>query len=246
MNEHDEQVRKLLTDFADRAVSDHPAADVEADVTRGRRALRRLRVRRRTAGVLVCAAAVAAVAATGGPGSWFAGDGPQVASDAPGATQQTQQTKQTQAASARPQPAATRVLEQPLERVVLAKNSARWSGVGCGLAPAGWHAQRSLPQQVVLAPPYSSNSDGRDLNGKLVLRSAEVADPFLKPTPHQQPGRLVFLGWYAAGERAAQVKLGEDWLIVRLPRGAAGWNDATLLRLVGSCTVSKPATPTVR
>jgi hypothetical protein len=240
VSEHDERVRKLLTDFADRAVGDHPVANVEADVTRGRRALRRLRMRRRTAGVLVGAAAVAAVAATGGPGSWFAGDGPQVASDAPGATQQTQ------AASARPQPAATRVLEQPVARVVLAKNSARWSEVGCGLAPAGWHAQRSLPRHVVLAPPYSSSSDGRDLNGKLVLRSAEVADQFLKPTPHHQPGRLVFLGWYAAGERAAQVKLGEDWLIVRLPRGGAGWNDSTLLRLVGSCNVSKPATPTVR
>ncbi len=239
MNEHDEQVRRLLADFADRAVGEHPPGDVEDDVARGRRALRRLRMRRRTAGVLVGAAAIAAVAVTGGPGAWFAGrdtDPPPVAG------------RQSTPRPARPAPASTMAptTYRIAPPVVLARNTARWPDVGCGLAPAGWHAQPSLPRQVVLAPPYSSSSDGRDLNGKLVLRRADVADRFVKATPHHQPGKLVFLGWYAAGERAAQVKLGEDWLIVRVPRGAPGWDDKTLLRMVGSCTVLGIVTPTAR
>ena len=52
---------ELLTEFADQAVGELPPADVDADVARGRRALFRLRARRRGTGVLCIAAVSTAV-----------------------------------------------------------------------------------------------------------------------------------------------------------------------------------------
>jgi hypothetical protein len=220
----DDEVRRLLADFADRAVGDQPAADVDEDVARGRRALRRVRLRRRTAGVLTAATAVAAVALTGGPMRWFATDDP-IAGVAPASTN----------------PAST-----PGTATVTLTKGATTSGViGCDLTPAGWRSQPAKAGYAVLAPPVT-RTDGKAMDGELVLHTAPAADHILRVSAVRQPGRIVHLGWYAAGERVAQTKLGDTWLIVRAPRGGAGWNDTALLRFVGSCsllTVRLPATP---
>lgn len=234
----DDEVRRLLTDFADRTVGEGgeggdavapPVVDVDADVARGRRALRRLRLRRRTAGVFAVATVAGAVALSGGPGAWFSGDGDQVATDTPAASAASP-------ASRTPAPPSARF--STASSVVLAKGARQWGGIDCGLSPAGWQYQKSNTGYAVLAPPYSSSSDARDLTGKLVLRTAVNADKILKVDAVRQPGRIVHLGWYPAGERVAQTKLGGTWLIVRTPRGAAGWDDKVLLEFVGSCSVT--------
>ncbi|MDX6281119.1 MAG: hypothetical protein QOH03_2190, partial [Kribbellaceae bacterium] len=66
-----DDVKKLLAGFADHAVDGLPAADVDADVARGRRALRRIRARRRVTGVLCIAAATTAVLAIGNQVKWW-------------------------------------------------------------------------------------------------------------------------------------------------------------------------------
>jgi hypothetical protein len=218
--EVDDEVRRLLADFADRAAEDKPAADVEEDVVRGRRAMRRVRVRLGLAGVVAVAAAIAAVALTGGPMRWFAaGDPPVGAGPAP--------TTPTTAS------------------VTLTKGLTTSGVIGCELAPAGWHSQATKAGYAVLAPP-TARTDGKVMAGKLVLHTSPDADHILRVSAVRQPGRIVHLGWYEDGERVAQTKLGHTWLIVRVSRGGAGWDDAALLRFVESCSLRLmpvPATP---
>ena len=60
-----DEVKKLLEGFADQAAEGLPPADIDEDVARGRRALRRIKRRRRVTGVLCVAAVSAAVLAVG-------------------------------------------------------------------------------------------------------------------------------------------------------------------------------------
>jgi hypothetical protein len=216
----DDEVRRLLADFADRAVGDQPAADVDEDVARGRRAVRRVRLRLAAAGVLAAAVAVGAVAVTGGPLRWFAADSPPVG-----------------ASPASPTPTGA--------SVTLTKGITTSGVIGCELAPAGWRSQPTKPGYAVLAPP-AARADAKVTDDKLVLHTSPEADRILRVSAVRQPGRIVHLGWYENGDRVAQTKLGDTWLIVQVPRGGAGWDDTALLRFVGSCSlqlVPVPVTP---
>ena len=73
-----DEVKKLLEGFADRAAEGLPDADIDADVSRGRLALRRIKRRRRVTGVLCVAAASALVLAIGNQVKWW-GNGSEVA-----------------------------------------------------------------------------------------------------------------------------------------------------------------------
>ena len=216
----DDEVRRLLADFAARAAGDQPAPDVDDDVARGRRAVRRVRLRLATAGVVVVAAAVVAVALTGGPLRWFAADGPPVG-----------------ARPASPPPT--------LASVTLTKGLTTSGVIGCELTPAGWRSEPTKPGYAVLAPP-TAPTDDKVMDDNLVLHTSPDADRILLVSAVRQPGRIVHLGWYENGERVAQTKLGDTWLIVQVPRGGAGWDDTALLRFVESCSVRLmpvPATP---
>ena len=74
-----DEVKKLLEGFADRAADGLPAADIDADVARGRRALRRIKRRRRVTGVLCVAAVSAAVLAIGNQVKWWNNGSTEVA-----------------------------------------------------------------------------------------------------------------------------------------------------------------------
>jgi hypothetical protein len=76
-----DEVKRLLEGFADRAAEGLPEADIDADVTRGRLALRRIKRRRRVTGVLCVAAASALVLAIGNLKWW--GNGSEVAGGPP-------------------------------------------------------------------------------------------------------------------------------------------------------------------
>ncbi len=213
----DDEVRRLLADFADRAAGDQPAPDVDEVVARGRRAVRRVRLRLATGGVVVLAAAVAAVALTGGPLRWFAADSPPV-----GASPAS--------------PASTAA------GVTLTKGVTTSGVIGCELTPAGWRSEPTKPGYAVLAPP-AAGTDDKVMDDKLVLHTSPDADHILRVSAVRQPGRIVHLGWYENGERVAQTKLGDTWLIVQVPRGGGGWDDTALLRFVESCSVRLTPVP---
>ena len=236
----DDGVRRLLADFAEQATGD-AAMDADADVARGQRALRLLRMRR-TTGVLVVAAAAGAVVATGGPANWWSGHGADVASDAAtegSATPSAIQPYEVPASSGQPTlELGTPMVASAGTTVVLVRNTAKWPGISCGLAPSGWNTRIATAQTVVLAAPA-----GAAARGKIELRTADAADRLLQVSAVRAPGRLVFLGLYASGDRGAQLKQGDSWVILRVPRGQAGWADPVVVRLMASCApAGTPAT----
>ena len=188
----DDEVRRLLTDFADRTAGGD--VDVADDVARGRRALRRSR---RSAALLTAAVLGVGALATG------------IVVDRLGDSSSTQ------------------FADQPA--VQLAETPGSWGGIGCGLSPSGWRPVAQKTGYAALVAP--------GVSGQLVLRTASKADSIEGVTAVREPGRIVHLGWYAEGDRVAQTKLGDTWLIVRLPPEGQGWNDTVLLRFVDSCTV---------
>lgn len=222
-----DEVKRLLEQFADKAVLNAPPVDVDADVARGRRALRRIRARRRTAGVLCAAATIALIVAAGNPARWFAGGDPGVATDEP-----------TPAATLPPTAATSggpSLYMASAPPVVLVANHRAWPGlVQCKLVPAGWRQASARSGAVELAPPGLAAADA---SAKLVLRTAIEADRIDGVEAFRTGGRVVHLGRYPDGARAGQVKVSERWLIVRLPIGEPGWTDTTLHRLIESCTI---------
>lgn len=188
----DDEVRRLLTDFADRTAGGE--FDVADDVARGRRALRRTR---RSVALITAAVVVALALTTGIVVEWLSGS------------------------------TSTEFADQPA--VMLAETPGSWGGIGCALTPSGWRPVAQKTGYAALTAPGST--------ARLVLRTAAKADSIEGVTAVREPGRVVHLGWYAEGDRVAQTKLGDTWLIVRLPPEGQGWNDAVLLRFVDSCTV---------
>ena len=229
-----DEVNRLLEQFADHvddmvAVTGAPPVDVDADVARGRRALRRVRARRRTVGVLCVAAATALVVAIGNPARWWAEGDAGVATD-----HSTPAVTPTRSPSATARPSLFSVSAPP---VTLVSNSRAWPGLDCRLVPAGWRQQSARAGYVVLAPPVPTGPPGAVPSGTLVVRTAADADPINGAQAFRTAGRIVHLGRYAGGERAGQVQVGDRWLIVRLPLDEAGWTDSTLQRMIGSCTI---------
>jgi hypothetical protein len=238
-----DEVRRLLERFANEASAEAPPVDVDADIARGRRALRRIRTRRRTAGVLCIAAAIALIAVAGNPARWFAGGDPGVATDEPAPARTlsptpdptldpTPDSTADSTADSTPVPS---VFVGSATPVVLVPNTTAWPGdLQCKLVPAGWRQTSVRSGAVELSPPDIAVAGASQ---RLVLRAAVAADRIDAVEAVRTGGRIAHLGRYPDGSRAGQVKFTDRWLIVRLPVGEPGWTDTTLQRLLESCVV---------
>ncbi|HEY9332840.1 MAG TPA: hypothetical protein VIQ79_00435 [Kribbella sp.] len=232
-------MKRLLEGFADRAVDGLPAADVEADVARGRRALRRIRTRRRITGVLCAAAVTTAVLAIGNQVKWWGGGGTEVAtgSDEAGASASAStEAAGTATPATGPDQAGESASVFAGAMIVLTANSQAWNDIDCALAPQGWTQETPVTtDRVVLTPPLVRTSS--DTASKLVLQAAREARSLQAVRVTEADGKVFHVGT-EAGRAAGQVKLGERWLLVQLPVGDKHWNDEILRRFMGSCSVS--------
>lgn len=236
-----DDVKALLTEFADRSVDGLPPADMDADVARGRRALRRIRARRRVTGVLCIAAATTAVLAVGNQVKWWDSSPSQVAGGATetpsaGAESQPESVATPLAVGPSPQPAGTFSMYSA-GAVSLVANKQAWSNIACSLAPQGWAAQRATNgDHVLLTPPHVRTADLRPGAG-LELRAIPQARSLQGTRATQAAGKVFHLGT-ADGREAGQVLLGERWLLVQLPAGTKDWNDDLLRQFLASCQVN--------
>ena len=222
-----DEVKKLLTQFADQAVDGLPPADVDADVARGRRALFRIRARRRTTGVLCIAAVTTAVFGFGNQLKWWGGTDKGVASSG--------DTVVTPTPAPTPQSDETMSIFSAGAALELVANAKPWSTVACTLVPQGWTPQTPVAaDRVVLTPPSVRKSDEQ---AKLVLRSATAAQSLSSVRVTQAGGKTFHIGT-AAGREVGQVKLGDRWLVVQLPAQHPEWNDSLLQRFMASCTLN--------
>jgi hypothetical protein len=231
-----DDVKLLLTQFADRAVDGLPAADVDADVARGRRALRRIRARRRVTGVLCIAAATTAVLAVGNQVKWW-GAGPSQVADGP---DEPASSGGAEAGSTPdPSPGAGEGTMSTFEAasVTLVTNRAAWSNISCSLAPEGWALRAPVgTDHVQLAPPTMRTADlGRD--GGLDIETIDAARSLQGVRAFATGGKVFHLGT-SDGRETGQVLLGDRWLLVQLPAGNKDWNDDVLRRFMASCTVN--------
>jgi hypothetical protein len=222
-----DEVKKLLTQFADQAVDGLPPADVDADVARGRRALFRIRARRRTTGVLCIAAVTTAVFGFGNQLKWWGGGDKEVPAASDAASTPT---------SAVPSPQADQTMSMFAGAALeLVANTKPWSTVACTLVPQGWTPEAPVAtDRVVLTPPSVRTSDEQ---AKLVLRTATDAQSLMSVRVTQAGGKTFHIGT-AAGREVGQVNLGERWLVVQLPTQHPDWDDALLQRFMASCTLN--------
>jgi hypothetical protein len=245
-----DEVKKLLEGFADRAAAGLPEPDIDADVTRGRLALRRIKRRRRVTGVLCVAAASALVLAIGNQVKWW-GTGDQVA----GGTVTPSTAESTQPATPAPQPASEPKSESESETasaapatprkqetismygaevVQLEANKQPWDGISCALAPKGFSAETpSAAGRVVLSKPELRTADSA---AKVILRTAPQARSLAQVRSGAASGRTVQIGT-ANGRLSGQVRVDSQWLLVELPTGTADWPDDVVRRFLASCTV---------
>jgi hypothetical protein len=238
-----DEVKRLLEKFADRAVAEVSPVDVEADVLRGRRALRRMKARRRATGVLFVAALSTAVLVVGNELQWWgAGDAGVATHSADGRA--NPDSSQSEAPARTPTPgAATRAHSEQTQsifsahNVELVANRQSWSGIRCTLVPLGWSPQAPAPTgQVVLTPASVRSSAGPVTN--LILQAASAPAKLLAVRVIQADGKAFHLGTVADGRGVGQVQLGARWLVVRLPAGDEGWSDESLQRFMASCSLS--------
>jgi hypothetical protein len=238
-----DEVKRLLEEFADRAVGEVPPVDVEADVLRGRRALRRIKARRRVTGVLSAAALSTVVLVVGNQLQWWdAGDAGVATHSAEGPADP--ESSQSAAPAGTPTPgAATRAHSEQTQsifsahNVELVANRQSWSGIRCTLVPLGWSPQVPAPTgRVVLTPTNARSSSGPAT--ELVLQAASAPAKLLAMRVIQADGKAFHLGTVADGRGVGQVQLGARWLVVRLPAGDQGWTDEALQRFMASCSLT--------
>ncbi|HZX06470.1 hypothetical protein [Kribbella sp.] len=227
-----DEVKKLLEGFADRAADGLPDADIDADVTRGRLALRRIKRRRRATGVLCVAAASALVLAIGNQVNWWRG-GSEVAGTSVG--------QETAASAAGPStlPPATPRSNQTISAfgapvVDLVANRQPWSTIDCTLAPKGWTAESPIAaNHVVLSKAEMRTADTA---AKVILQAAPQARSLMHPRVTAAGGKTFHIGTLD-GRLTAQVQLPGRWLLVSFPSGTAEWPDDAVQRFLDSCTV---------
>ncbi len=230
-----DEVKKLLEGFADRAADGLPAADIDADVARGRRALRRIKRRRRVTGVLCVAAVSAAALAVGNQVKWWNNGSTEVAS---GEGEKTAAV--TTAESAVPTPMIAEDSESTSTYaagmlVELVANRQPWNTIGCSLTPKGWTAETPIAaDRVVLSGPTVRTAD---VATKVVLQTAPAAKSLRAVRVTDAGGKAFHIGTLN-GRLAGQVKLEDQWLLVELPAGTQDWNDGLLQRFMASCTVN--------
>ncbi|MGW1345946.1 hypothetical protein ACWCOV_33185 [Kribbella sp. NPDC002412] len=227
-----DEVKKLLEGFADQAADGLPPADIDADVARGRRALRRIKRRRRVTGVLCVAAVSAAVLAVGNQVKWWNNGGSQVAT---GETEQTAAASETATPSPMIAQGEESVSTYAGPMVELVANQQPWNTIGCTLTPKGWTPETPIPpNRVVLSATAVRTSD---VATKVVLQAAAQARSLTDVRVVDADGKTFHIGTLN-GRLSGQVKLADRWLLVELPAGNATWNDATLQRFMASCTVN--------
>jgi hypothetical protein len=238
-----DEVKRLLEEFADRAVAEVPPVDVEADVVRGRRALRRIKARRRVAGVLCVAAVSTVVLAVGNQLQWWGAGGAGVATGSADG-RGNPESSQSEAPPRTPEAgAATRAQSEQTQSIFAAQsvelvpNRQSWSGIDCTLVPLGWSPRvPAATGQVVLTPATARSYSGPET--KLVLQAAPASEKLLAVRVIQAGSKTFHVGTEADGREVGQVKLGARWLVVRLPAGDQGWSDDVLQRFMASCRLS--------
>ncbi|GAA1130856.1 hypothetical protein GCM10009630_30960 [Kribbella jejuensis] len=228
-----DEVKKLLEGFADHAAEGLPAADIDADISRGRLALRRIKRRRRVTGVLCVAAASALVLAVGNQVKWWGGG--EVAG---GPVEQG-----TAASAARPTtpPAATPKSNETVSAfgasvVELVANQQAWSTIACSLTPKGWSPESPITaNRVVLSPPEMRTAD---VAAKVVLQASDTARSLSQVRVIDADGKTFHIGTLD-GRPAGQVKLPSQWwLLLELPTGTVEWPDDEVRRFLDSCAVN--------
>lgn len=222
-----DEVKRLLQGFADQAADGLPPADIDADVARGRRALRRIRRRRRVTGVLCVAAASAAVLAIGDQVQWWNSGGTPVAG---GESEPT--------ASVTPSPTVAEGGETMSvfggTAVELVANRRAWNTISCALAPRDWTPETPIAaDRVVLSQPTVRTADA---TAKLVLQAAPRERSLTSARVTESSGKTIHIGTLD-GRVAGQVKVADQWLLVELPAGTQDWTDDLLRRFLASCTV---------
>ncbi|MFF0270511.1 hypothetical protein [Kribbella sp. NPDC004536] len=228
-----DEVKKLLEGFADRAADGLPDADIDADVSRGRLALRRIKRRRRVTGVLCVAAASALVLAVGNQVKWW-GNGSEVAGNP------VEQGTAASAAGPATLPAATPKANQTMSAfgasvVELVANKQAWSTIACSLAPKGWSPEPPIAaNRVVLSQPEMRTADTA---AKVVLQASDQARSLSHVRVSDAGGKTFHIGT-VNGRLTGQVKLPNQWLLVELPTGTVEWPDDEVRRFLDSCTVS--------
>ena len=227
-----DEVKRLLEGFADRAAEGLPDADIDADVTRGRLALRRIKRRRRVAGVLCVAAASAIVLSIGNQVKWW-GNGNEVAGGPP--EQETAAASASPAPKPRAAPSSSQTMSMFGAPVVeLVANRQAWSAFDCTLAPKGWSPETPMTAtRVVLSQPEMRTADSA---AKVVLQAAPQARSLSKVRVTDASGKTFHIGTLD-GRLTGQVKLSDQWLLVELPTGTVEWPDDVFRRFLDSCTV---------
>ena len=223
-----DEVKKLLEGFADQAAEGLPPADIDEDVARGRRALRRIKRRRRVTGVLCVAAVWAAVLAVGNQVKWWNNGSSEVASG-------EGETTSTGATTATPSPEPAGGSETMSlfagSAVELVANRGSWNTIGCKLAPKGWTPESPIAAgRVVLSNPT-------DPAAKIVLESAAEARSLTSVRVTKSAGKTFHIGMLDK-RLAGQVHLTDRWLLIELPAGNQDWNDELLQRFMASCAVN--------
>jgi hypothetical protein len=229
-----DDVKRLLEGFADRAAEALPDADIEADVTRGRRALRRIKRRRRVTGVLCVAAVSALTLAIGNQVKWW-GNSTEVAGGT-GESEKTASASSTPATAPAAKPSSGQTMSMFGASVVqLVANKQPWSTIDCTLAPKGWTAETPIAaNRVVLSQPTMRTADTA---AKVVLQAAPQARSLSAVRVTDGSGKTFHIGTLD-GRPAGQVKLSDQWLLVELPTGTVDWPDDVLRRFMDSCTVN--------
>lgn len=231
-----DEVKRLLEGFADRAAVGLPDADIDADVSRGRRALRRIKRRRRVTGVLCVAAASALVLAIGNQVKWW-GNGNEVAGGT--VEPQTSAPASTRAATS-PAPSVKPTSQQTISMfgapvVELVANKQPWSSIRCGLAPKGWTPEAPIAAgRVVLSKAEMRTADAA---AKVVLQAAPQARSLAQVRVSAASGKTFRIGTLK-GRLSGQVQVANQWLLVELPTGTVEWPDDVLRRFLNSCTVN--------
>ncbi|WP_405060409.1 hypothetical protein OG474_01875 [Kribbella sp. NBC_01505] len=229
-----DELKKLLEGFAEEAAEGLPAADIDADVARGRRALRRIKRRRRVTGVLCVAAASAAVLAFGNQVKWWGSNGnPPVA--AGGENEASVSASGVPAGSTAPSAKDSEgTISTYSSGVELVANQQTWNTIGCTLAPVGWAPEKPIAtNRVVLAQPEMRTAE---VAAKVVLERRDTAQTLAGLQVTTTAGKTLHIGTLD-GRLAGQVKLADTWLLVETPAGNGAWTDETVRRFLASCTV---------
>jgi hypothetical protein len=233
-----DDVKLLLTKFADHAVDGLPAADVDADVARGRRALRRIKARRRVTGVLCVAAVTTAVLAVGNQVKWWGSGQSEVAGGAEDPASAAGAEAGGSLATPAESPGADKgAMSTFSASVTLVANRGAWNNISCTLAPEGWVLRAPFDaNHVQLAPPTMRTAD-LGPNGGLDVQTIDAARSLQGVRVSEAAGKVFHLGT-SDGRETGQVLLGQRWLLVQLPAGNKDWNDDLLRRFMASCTVN--------